>query len=185
MRALRTKVSDARACVEKRSHLVVVALFVIVRVINRVVGGIDRTRLSFCRIRNRRAGSFASSAYDPRLDSTRVSARSRDPCVTILHFRAVIDGVEREPTYSRSRCVVREVILSMHSSFTHPLIHSFITHHVARLVDRARDSFPRTRDSPLASRHLDERVDSGARDSSRRAAKTNRHEKMRGARGER
>ena len=35
VRALRTKVSDARACVEKRSHLVVVALFVIVRVTNR------------------------------------------------------------------------------------------------------------------------------------------------------
>ena len=31
----KTKVSDARACVEKRSHLVVVALFVIVRVTNR------------------------------------------------------------------------------------------------------------------------------------------------------
>ena len=35
VRALRTKVSDARACVEKRSHLVVVAPFVIVRVTNR------------------------------------------------------------------------------------------------------------------------------------------------------
>ena len=35
VRALRTKVSDARACVEKRSHRVVVALFVIVRVTNR------------------------------------------------------------------------------------------------------------------------------------------------------
>ena len=30
----------------------------------------------------------------PRLDSTRVSARSRDAYVTILHFRAVIDGVD-------------------------------------------------------------------------------------------
>ena len=35
VRALRKKVSVARACVEKRSHLVVVALFVIVRVTNR------------------------------------------------------------------------------------------------------------------------------------------------------
>ena len=30
----------------------------------------------------------------PRLDSTRVSARSDDACVTILHFRAVNDGVD-------------------------------------------------------------------------------------------
>ena len=30
----------------------------------------------------------------PRLDSTRVSARSDDAYVTILHFRAVIDGVD-------------------------------------------------------------------------------------------
>ena len=29
----------------------------------------------------------------PRLDSTRVSARSDEACVTILHFRAVIEGV--------------------------------------------------------------------------------------------
>ena len=36
----------------------------------------------------------------PRLDSTRVSARSRDACVTILHFRAVIDGVDA------SRCAL-------------------------------------------------------------------------------
>ena len=48
---------------------------------------------------------------------------------------------------------------------------------VARLVDRARDSFRGRVTRPLASWHLDERVDSGARDSSRRAAKTNRHEK--------
>ena len=30
----------------------------------------------------------------PRLDSTRVSARSDDACVSILHFRAVNDGVD-------------------------------------------------------------------------------------------
>ena len=58
----KTKVSDARACVEKRSHLVVVAPFVIVRVTNRASSEeSDRTRLSFCRIRIRRARSFASS----------------------------------------------------------------------------------------------------------------------------
>ena len=56
--------------------------------------------LSFRRIRIRRAGSFASSVYDPRLDSTRVSARSRDAYVTILHFRVVIDGVDT------SRCAL-------------------------------------------------------------------------------
>ena len=55
VRALRTKVSNARACVEKRSHLVVVALFVIVRVTNRASSEeSDRTRLSFCRIRDAR-----------------------------------------------------------------------------------------------------------------------------------
>ena len=69
-----------------------------------------------------------------------------------------------EPLCSRSRRVVREVI--------HSFIHSFI--HVARLVDRARDSFRGRVTPPLASRHLDERVDNGARDSSRRAVKTNR-----------
>ena len=36
----------------------------------------------------------------PRFDSTRVSARSRDAYVTILHFRAVIDGVDT------SRCAL-------------------------------------------------------------------------------
>ena len=77
VRALRKKVSVARACVEKRSHLVVVAPVLIVRVTNR-----------------------ASSVYDPRLDSTRVSARSDDAYVTILHFRAVIDGVDA------SRCAL-------------------------------------------------------------------------------
>ena len=35
VRALRTKVSIARACVEKRSHLVLVAPVLIVRVTNR------------------------------------------------------------------------------------------------------------------------------------------------------
>ena len=55
VRALRTKVSDARACIEKRSHLVVVALFVIARVTNRASSEeSDRTRLSFCRIRDAR-----------------------------------------------------------------------------------------------------------------------------------
>ena len=100
VRALRTKVSDARACVEKRSHLVVVALFVIVRVINRASSEeSDRTRLSFCRIRIRRVRLRRPYTH-PRLDSTRVSARSRDAYVTILHFRAVIDGVDA------SRCAL-------------------------------------------------------------------------------
>ena len=70
----------------------------------------------------------------------------------------------------------------MHS-FTHSLIHSFIHSFTSRALSTARATLFRGRVTlPLASRHLDERVDSGARDSSRRAAKTNRHEKMRGAR---
>ena len=51
--------------------------------------------LSFCRIRIRRAGSFASSVCAPsaRLH-VRIRARSADACVSILHFRAVNDGVD-------------------------------------------------------------------------------------------
>ena len=123
--------------------------------------GLIERPLAFRRIRIRRAGSFASSVYAPsaRLHA-RIRARSDDACVTILHFRAVNDGVDT------SR---RTLDLDASSGW------SFI--HVARLVDRARDSFRGRVTPPLASRHLDERVDSGARDSSRRAVKTNRHEK--------
>ena len=53
-------------------------------------------RLSFRRIRIRLRRPYTH----PRLDSTRVSARSDEACVTILHFRAVIDGVDA------SRCAL-------------------------------------------------------------------------------
>ena len=63
--------------------------------------GLIARRLSFfvesesdARVRLRRPHTH------PRLDSTRVSARSGDACVTILHFRAVIDGVDA------SRCAL-------------------------------------------------------------------------------
>ena len=46
-------------------------------------------RLSFCRIVHLRR-----PYTHPRLDSTRVSSRSRDAYMTILHFRAVISGVD-------------------------------------------------------------------------------------------
>ena len=85
--------------------------------------------------------------------------------------RAFINSFIRPLTHS----LIHSFTHSLIHSFTHSLIHSLI--HVVRLVDRARDSFRGRVTPPLASRHLDERVDSGARDSSRRAAKTNRHEK--------
>ena len=57
--------------------------------------GLIERRLSFfvesesdARVRLRRPHTH------PRLDPTCVSARSDDACVTILHFRAVIDGVD-------------------------------------------------------------------------------------------
>ena len=63
--------------------------------------GLIARRLSFfvesesdARVRSRRPYAH------PRLDSTRVSARSDDVYVTILHFRAVIDGVDA------SRCAL-------------------------------------------------------------------------------
>ena len=89
--------------------------------------GLIERRLSFfvesesdARVRLRRPHTH------PRLDSTRVSARSRDACVTILHFRAVIDGVDT------SRCALDLDACHGCHSFTHSFIH------VARLVDRAR-----------------------------------------------
>ena len=145
-----TKVSDARACVEKRSHLVVVALFVIVRVTNRASSEeSDRTSSVLLSNQNqRRARSFASSVHAP---SARLHARIRALGRCVRDHSSLSRGHRRrgrEPLCSRSRCVVREVI---HSPCTHSLIHSLIHSsliHVARLVDRARDSFPRTRDSP-------------------------------------
>ena len=57
VRALRTKVSDARACVEKRSHLIVVALFVMVRVTNRASSEeSDRTSSVFSSNQNQARG---------------------------------------------------------------------------------------------------------------------------------
>ena len=132
-------------------------------------------RLSFRRIRIRRAGSFASSVYAP---PARLHARVRALGRGVRDHSSLSRGQRRrgcEPLCSRSRCVVMDVI--------HSLIHSFIHSRRAPCRPRVRDSFRGRVTPPLASpRHLDERVDSGARDSSRRAAKTNRHEKMRGAR---
>ena len=125
--------------------------------------------------------------------SARLHARIRALARSVRDHSSLSRGHRRrghEPLCSRSRCVVMEAIHSLIHSFTHSLIYSFIhsfirslTHslihsfiHVARLVDRARDSFRGRVTPPLASpRHLDERVDT--RDSSRRAVKTNRHEK--------
>jgi len=172
VRALRTKVSIARACVESvpissSSRLSSSPLSQTAR---RHSSPIER-RLSFCRIRIRRAGSFASSVHAP---SARLHARVRALGRGVRDHSSLSRGHRRrghEPLCSRSRCVVREVTHSFIHSFIH--IHSFT--HVARLVDRARATLFRGRVTPpLASRHLDERVDKGARDSSRRAAKTNR-----------
>ena len=76
----------------------------------------------------------------------------------------------------------------MHS-FTHSLIHSLTHSFTSCALSTARATLFRGRVTPpLASRHLDERVDSGARDSSRRAAKTKRivtkNERHEGERGE-
>ena len=129
--------------------------------------------LSFRRIRIRRAGSCASSVHAP---SARLHARVRALARCVRDHSSLSRGHRRrgrEPTCSRSRRV-------SWMSF----IHSFFHSRRAPCRPRARDSFRGRVTPPLASpRHLDERVDSGARDSSRRAVKTNRHEKMRGARG--
>ena len=101
VRALRTKVSDARACVES------VPISSSSRFSSSSVSQTARRR------RNpiERVCPFVESESDarvrlrrpythPRLDSTRVSARSHEACVTNLHFRAVIDGVDA------SRCAL-------------------------------------------------------------------------------
>ena len=94
VRALRTKVSVARACVEKRSHLVVVALLSssLSQTARRRSSPIER-RLSFFEFRDARVRLRRPYTH-PQLDSTRVSARSRDACMAVLHSRAVIDGVD-------------------------------------------------------------------------------------------
>ena len=148
VRALRTKVSDARACVQS------VLISSSSRFSSSSVSQTARRR------RNpiERVRPFVESELDasvrsrhpythPRLDSTRVSARSDDACVTILHFRAVIDGVDASRrTLDLDASSGRSFIHALIHSFTQSFTQSFI--HVARLVDRARDSFPRMRDSP-------------------------------------
>ena len=98
--------------------------------------GLIERRLSFRRIRIRRAGSFASSVCAPsaRLHA-RIRARSDDACVTILHFRAVIDGVH---TSRRA--------LDLDASSGRSFIHSFF--HSRRAPCRPRTRlYPKTRDS--------------------------------------
>ena len=113
--------------------------------------------------------------------SARLHARIRALARSVRDHSSLSRGHRRrghEPLCSRSRRVVREVIHSLMHSFTHSLIHSLTHSFTSCALSTARATlFRGCVTPPLASRHLDECVDDGARDSSRRAAKTNRHEK--------
>ena len=149
VRALRTKMSIARACVESVpiSSSSRFSSSSVSQTARRRSNPIAR-RLSFCRIRIRHARSFASSVHAP---SARLHARIRALGRCVRDHFSLSRGQRRRghgPTYSRSRCVVREVIHSLIHSFTHSFIHSFFHSRRAPCRPHARDSFPRTRDSP-------------------------------------
>ena len=78
-----------------------------------------------------RVRRYAGLSIQRRSDSTRVSARSRDACVTILHFRAVTDGVDT------SRCAL-DLDASSGRSFIHSFTHSFFHSRRAPCRPRAR-----------------------------------------------